>query len=174
MDSDFTYSPCFSHKNGHLYCDDVTISAIQDGLPSLLEEGLHASPFFLLSVSQIERNVGAYKEAFQQHGTSHRLGYAIKANYSPSLLRRLRTEGVECAVAVSGYEVRLAIDAGFSPSDVILNGNGKQPWEIDSAVKAGCTLNIDSGFDLHHVLLASQKHGLKANVLLRLNPNIDP
>jgi diaminopimelate decarboxylase len=59
----------------------------------------------------------------------HTIGYALKANFNPTILRIFRDHGLSC-IAVSGNEVKLALREGFPPSSIILNGNGKQTYSI--------------------------------------------
>ena len=76
-------------------------------------------------------------------------------------------------MAVNGHELQLAIDLGFHPPNLVLNGNGKMVWEIEVAVRHDCLLNVDSAFDLDNIIMVAGKQGRAARVLLRLNPDID-
>lgn len=76
-------------------------------------------------------------------------------------------------MAVSGFEVTLSLKQGIQPQNIILNGNGKQNWEIETAVKHGCLINVDSTFDLKNIIKISDKLKSKVRVLVRLNPDID-
>lgn len=67
----------------------------------------------------------------------------------------------------------LAIQQGIQPQNIILNGNGKQNWEIEMAVKHDCLINVDSTFDLNNIIKISNKLNKKVRVLVRLNPDID-
>ena len=54
-----------------------------------------------------------------------RVFYAVKANANLHLMTLVKQ--LDCgAVCVSGYEVQLALKAGFDPESILLNGNGKQ------------------------------------------------
>ena len=68
---------------------------------------------------------------------------------------------------------RLSFPA-FSSIRMILNGNGKLPWELELAVSNGVLVNIDSEFDFANIVAAAKKVGKVARVLLRINPNVDP
>lgn len=59
----------------------------------------------------------------------------------------MKNFGVEMIIAVSGYEVLAGLKAGFTPANIILNGNGKQEWEIKLAIEHGIMMNVDSVFD---------------------------
>jgi diaminopimelate decarboxylase len=55
---------------------------------------------------------------------SFTLAYSIKTNPMPAILRRVRTAGF-AAEAISGAEVAAAVDAGFSPDQIVLGGAAK-------------------------------------------------
>ena len=55
-----------------------------------------------------------------------------------------------------------------------MNGNGKLLWELELAVELGVLVNIDSEFDLANITLAAKNVGKPVNVLLRINPDVDP
>ena len=57
---------------------------------------------------------------------------------------------------------------------MVFNGNGKTQEEIDFAVQNNILVNIDSEFDLEHIIFASKYTGQRARTLLRINPDIDP
>ena len=78
------------------------------------------------------------------------------------------------AVLVSGNEIRVAMHAGFPTDKLVFNGNGKTQQDINLAVEHGILVNIDSEFDLEHIIKAGQVTGRKARALLRINPDIDP
>ena len=57
---------------------------------------------------------------------------------------------------------------------MVFNGNGKRVEEIMIAVENDVLVNIDSEFDLEHIIEASKKVGKKARCMLRINPDVDP
>lgn len=81
------------------------------------------------------------------------IGYAVKANHNLHVLRYLASLG-SGAVLVSGNELKTAIQAGFSTNKMVFNGNGKMQNELDLAVENGVLVNIDSEFDLDHIILS--------------------
>eukprot|EP00731_Ephydatia_muelleri_P029880 Em0021g403a len=149
--------------DGYLYCEDLRVKDVQDEL--------HQTPFFLYSKLQIKRNYDAYARALV--GLDSIIGYAIKANNNLHLLKLLQEYG-SGAVVVSGNELRLALRAGFDPTRIVFNGNGKTLSDLTFAVQCGCLVNVDSEFDLEHIISAATKAGKTASVLIRINPNLDP
>ena len=67
------------------------------------------------------------------------------------VLRHLASMG-SGAVLVSGNEIRVALEAGFLPSKMVLNGNGKTQEDLELAVQNEILVNIDSEFDLEHII----------------------
>lgn len=153
----------FHFKDGYLYCEKLKIKDIQDQIPE--------SPFYLYSLTQIRGNYNAYQAALG--GVESIIGYAIKANNNLTILKHLRELG-SGAVLVSGNELRIALAAGFDPKRTVLNGNGKTIPELILAAEHEVMINIDSEFDLAHVREAAREVGKVANVLIRINPDVDP
>ena len=122
------------------------------------------------------------------------IGYAVKANNNLHIMRHLLQLGsgnsssttIDSdrigAVLVSGNELKLAHSAGFDPSKMIFNGNGKLLWELELAITLQVMINVDSEFDLENIVQAvknvrasnKSNEGLKARLLLRINPDVDP
>ena len=56
----------------------------------------------------------------------------------------------------------------------IFNGNGKLLKDLVLAAEAGVFVNVDSEFDLENIVAAARIAGKKVNVLLWINPDVDP
>lgn len=153
----------FYLQEGSLYCDEVKVE-------TLLSRGLE-TPFYLYSLSKLEENFSLYQRAVE--GIDATIGYAIKANNNLALCQRLASLGAG-AVVVSVDELAHAFRAGFPAEKIWLHGNGKRAKDIDAAIQAGILLSADSLFDLRHINASAQRHHKTANVLLRVNPDIDP
>jgi diaminopimelate decarboxylase len=57
---------------------------------------------------------------------------------------------------------------------MVFNGNGKMLDELVLAVENEILVNIDSEFDLQHIIEASKIAGKQAKAMLRINPDVDP
>jgi len=100
--------------------------------------------------------------------------YAVKANTNPALLRRARGHGLGAEVS-SGGELKLALDSGFDPADLVLNGNGKTASELTYAISTGIGfVSADSPAELARLDAAAKVAGRTQRVLLRVNPDVDP
>ncbi|KAL4237518.1 hypothetical protein ACF0H5_002232 [Mactra antiquata] len=169
--TDKYFSSYFKYKEGILHCESVPVTNIKSWLEKC---GITtSSPVFVYSKTQIVENVEAYQNALQKLGRPTMLNYAMKANMNPTLMSIMKDQG--CSVTlVSGLELKLAIQLGFKPENLLLNGNGKQNWEIELAVRNDCMLNIDSLFNLKQTINVARNLKTRARVLLRVNPDIDP
>lgn len=157
-------TPTFSvNPEGYMMCEGVRVRDVQ--------EDMRTSPFYMYSKAQIISNYRAYEEALE--GVDSIIGYAIKANNNLRIVELLRSLG-SGAVLVSGNELRLAVKAGMDMTKTVFNGNGKTYAELEYAIKCGCLINIDSEFDLEHIAGAAKDVGKNANVLIRINPDVDP
>src|SRR5687767_15325494 len=97
----------------------------------------------------------------------------MKANSSYALLGLLREAGSGVDANSIG-EVELAVRAGFAPSDIVFSGVGKSPDEIDRAVQLGLkAINAESPGELDRIDRAAHARGVRANVAVRVNPDID-
>lgn len=101
------------------------------------------------------------------------LYYAMKANPNRDILAHLRRQGARADV-VSRGEIRAALQAGFSPRDLVYSGVGKTIAELEEAVGLGLhQINVESLPELERIAEVAGRLGKKASVALRLNPNID-
>lgn len=120
----------------------------------------------------MEENFRSYEKAIEGLDSAF-IGYAVKANNNMNVLRHLAQMG-SGAVLVSSNELKVALLAGFKPDKMVLNGNGKTVRDIQLAVQNGILVNIDSEFDLEHIIQAAKLESKKARTMLRINPDIDP
>ncbi|CAL5389853.1 unnamed protein product [Camellia sinensis] len=158
------FKHCFTKsEDGYLCCEGLRVEDVMNNVEK--------SPFYLYSKPQITRNFQAYRDALE--GLDSIIGYAIKANNNLKILEHLRKLGCG-AVLVSGNELRLALHAGFDPTRCIFNGNGKLLKELVLAAQEGVFVNVDSEFDLDNIISAARIAGKKVNLLLRINPDVDP
>jgi diaminopimelate decarboxylase len=114
---------------------------------------------------------GAYTRAFAS--VPHRICYALKANSSGALLRILSGLGAGADV-VSGLELQAALRAGFPPGRIVFSGVGKTGDELRLAVRSGIgEFNAESEEEVRRLSGVAQEEGRRAQVTLRVNPDID-
>lgn len=131
-----SYGPFIeSSDSGHLMidgCDTLDIAA---------EFG---TPVWVVSERTIRHNYRSIQGAFTAVYRDTRIAYASKANPQPALLAIVRSEGALVDVVTMGH-IRLALMAGFTPGQLIFNGNNKTTAELSWALENGVgMINIDS------------------------------
>ena len=167
----YRFSNYFQIKEGFLHCEQIRVKDLARDVAAC---GVSPpSPLFVYSKSQLLANIQAYKKALAALPVPSIINYSMKANANVSLLKVVRGEGCSTTL-VSGIELEFARVAGFHPQRMMFNGNGKTRAEIEKAVRAGCLVNVDSQFDCRRIASVCRQLGTKANVLLRINPDIDP
>lgn len=126
-------------------------------------------PFYVYDLAQIKKRFQLMTEALPKT----RLYYAMKANSNREVLKTLKSVGAGADVVSLG-EIRRAIEAGFSPVDMVYSGVGKTHYEITEALKLGLQqINVESLPELQRIGKISGQLNLKARVALRLNPDVD-
>ena len=104
----------FRFEDGYLFCEDLRVKSIF--------ENVEKTPFYLYSLKALHDNHSAYVEALSDIPSI--VSFAIKDNGNLHILKYFHQSG-SWATLVSGRELQLAIAAGFDPSHLIYNGNGK-------------------------------------------------
>ncbi len=129
------------------------------------------TPFYFYDVDLLRKTLDSLKSA-NRYG--YHVHYALKANVNSRILKEIKAAslGVDC---VSGNEVKLAIEGGFNPTDVVLAGVGKTDKEITYALNQGIfSFNVES---IEELLVIDQLAGAlerKTNISIRINPEVDP
>jgi diaminopimelate decarboxylase len=99
--------------------------------------------------------------------------YALKANFNPKVLNMIQSYGFG-ADCVSGNEVKAAIAHGFNKNKVVFAGVGKSDKEINAALDEDIfCFNAESVQELFIINDLAQAKNKKANIAIRINPNVD-
>ncbi len=98
--------------------------------------------------------------------------YAMKANPMPELVRHMATlvDGLDVA---SGGELQIALDSGVAPEHISFAGPGKSPAELEAAVRAGITVNLESFTELERIARIGEDLGATPRVAVRVNPDFE-
>ena len=124
------------------------------------------SPTYVYDSNRIKGQFDRLVQAFE-HVLALRLNYAAKALSNLSVLRYLQHLG--CGLdTVSIQEVRLGLQAGFAPEQIIYTPNGVSLEEIEAAAQLGVQINIDNLSILEQF---GSKHP-EIPVCIRINPHV--
>ena len=120
----------------------------------------------LLQSTLVEVNTEIKNSNFHVH-------YAVKANYNKELLKKIKQAGLG-ADCVSGQEIEWALEAGFSPKDIVFAGVGKTDEEIVLAIKSDIKIIHCEGLqEAKAVNEIAVMLGESIDIALRLNPNVN-
>ena len=127
----------------------------------------HGSPVFVYDPAIVAAKVAAFRAAFP----SIDLHYAIKANPFPPLLSAIAplVDGLDGASAGE-----LAKAMAVKPAGAIsFAGPGKRDAELEVAIAAGATLNVESAGEARRALAIAERMGQAPRLAVRVNPDLE-
>ena len=130
-----------------------------------------ATPFWYYDMDVFRKTVKLVASLSERYGIGAH--YALKANVEPRLVSYIASKGFG-ADCVSGNEVKYAVESGFARSSIVFAGVGKSDKEISEALDLGIgCFNVESLMEMQVIDALAASKGVRANVSLRINPNID-
>ena len=130
-----------------------------------------ATPFYYYDMDLFHRTVDYVADLAARYDV--KVHYAVKANVERRLLEYISSKGFG-ADCVSGNEVLHAHDCGFAADRIVYAGVGKSDKEIYNALMLGIeAFNCESLQEIYVINEMAHRHGVKANVSVRINPDID-
>ena len=155
--------PHFAYREGELFVENVRLHDLA---------ATHGTPLFVYSKAAMLSALAAYQRGFD--GRHAQICYAMKANSSLAVLQVFARAGCGFDI-VSGGELARALAAGADPAKIIFSGVGKTRAEILQALQAGIAcFNVESTAELEVLNEVAVAAGQRANISLRVNPNVDP
>jgi diaminopimelate decarboxylase len=127
------------------------------------------TPLFLYEADRIRSRVAELRAAMPERLALH---YAVKANPFPPLLSLMNglVDGFDIA---SGGELAIVTGAGIDPAAVSFAGPGKRDRELEAAIRAGVTINLESEAEARRAIAIGEKLGLTPRLAIRVNPDFD-
>lgn len=126
------------------------------------------TPAYVYDFGVIEARIGLLRAALPARVGVH---YAIKANPFPALLERIAplVEGMDVA---SAGEMARALDV-MAASHISFAGPGKRDAELEAAIRAGVTLNLESPAEGRRALAIAKTLGKTPRLAVRVNPDFE-
>ncbi len=157
-----TFAKGFSYRDAVLHCGSVNLADIAR------ETG---TPTYVYNFDAVLDRYRAHRDAFSH--LRHQTCYAVKANSSLALLQMLAREGCGFDVNSRG-ELHRCMKAGADASHMIMTGVGKSRADVVYALESGVGhFNVESASECRLISELASERGVVANVLLRLNPDIE-
>lgn len=128
-----------------------------------------STPLFLYDAAMVRKRVADLRAALPDRVALH---YAVKANPYPPLLALMagQVDGFDIA---SGGELEIVRAAGLPLDKVSFAGPGKRDAELEAAICAGVTLNLESEGEAARALAAAERLGITPRLAIRVNPSFD-
>lgn len=125
----------------------------------------YGTPLYVYDFSRIRENAQRLKSAFRSDDVSVDFYYAMKANCHPAILDVFVEEdyGMDC---VSPGELKLALQAGVKPENILYTGNYESQDDLKAAFDSGAKINLDDISTLYRLL----KIGTPKLITYRINP----
>lgn len=127
------------------------------------------TPLFVYDSAMLAARVAEWRAAMPAEVQLH---YAMKANPYAPLLAFMATlvDGFDVA---SGGELKAALASGMVAGDISFAGPGKRNRELEAAITAGATLNLESAGEASRALSIAEHLGLTPSLAVRVNPDFD-
>lgn len=128
----------------------------------------HGSPVFVYDFGVVRGEVERFRAAMPE---GVRLHYAVKANPYAPLVRAIAplVDGLDVASAGEMGEV-LPLKPGAAIS---FAGPGKRDAELEAAVRAGVTLNVESAAEARCAIAIGERLGITPRLAVRVNPDLE-
>lgn len=144
-----------------------------DGVDTLALAVEYGTPLYVYSERKILETARRIHDGFAAQHPDVCVAYASKACNLDGILRVIRKAGIAIEVNSKG-ELTKARRAGFPDSDIVLNGVAKSREELAAAMSPAIkAINVDSPFELQRIADVARDADLKANVALRLVPELE-
>ncbi len=127
------------------------------------------TPLFVYSQTRIEQRFADLREAMPDR---LKINYAIKANSFAPLLSFVSNLADGLDIASVG-ELEMVRATGLDLSRVSFAGPGKRDVELEAAITAGVTLNLESEAEAGRAIAIAERLGLTPSLAVRVNPDFE-
>jgi len=133
---------------------------------ALVEEA-GGTPLFVYDLGMVAERIARFRAAF----AGVQLHYAVKANIYGDVLRFIakRVDGLDVASA-GEMDAALGVSAA---EGISFAGPGKTDAELEAAIRARVTLNVESEGEAERALAAAQRLGVTPRLAVRVNPSFE-
>ncbi|MBS0223372.1 MAG: diaminopimelate decarboxylase [Proteobacteria bacterium] len=152
----------FAYKDGEMHAEGVALKAIAQQV---------GTPFYCYSAEALRAAFGEFAGGMK--GLNASLCYALKANSNLAVIKLFGDLGAGADI-VSVGEMQRALAAGIPARRIVYSGVGKKAGELAAALQAGVgQINVESSAELETLNAVAGQLGVKADITIRVNPDID-
>lgn len=126
------------------------------------------TPCYILNEDDLVNNIKSFDNALQSKFSKHIIGYSVKTNSLPYVLKLAKDNGCYAEV-VSYNEYNLALKVGFLPQHIIYNGPMKSKETFLKAVKDGAIVNIETWREIEWLKELPKDKIYKVGIRININ-----
>ena len=151
-------------NDNQVYIDGVSLQKISE---------MHGTPCYIYSKNSLMNEFEEYKKAFKNK-KDILICYSVKACSNLNILKIFNDLGSGFDIVSLGELERLKY-IGADPKKIVFSGVAKSDEEIKASLEYGILLfNVESIAELENINSIANKMDTKANISIRVNPDIDP
>jgi diaminopimelate decarboxylase len=126
------------------------------------------TPLYLYDAGAVQARIARFRAAMPERVALH---YAIKGNPYPPLIAAIapQVDGIDVASAGEMDKALAVMDA----SAISFAGPGKRDAELEAAIRAGVTLNLESEGEAERALAIGDRLGATPRLAVRVNPDFE-
>ncbi|ACC98248.1 Diaminopimelate decarboxylase [Elusimicrobium minutum Pei191] len=152
----------FHYINCVLHAENVPVEIIAKEV---------GTPCYIYSNEILTKNFKDFDNALKKFKNT--ISYSIKANSNLGIVKTIASLGGGADV-VSAGEMCIALKAGIPANKIVFSGVGKTKRELEEAIKNEILqINAESEAEVNTINHIALKLGKKANIALRVNPDVD-
>jgi diaminopimelate decarboxylase len=153
----------FKYIGNHFCCEKVKVGDLARKF---------GTPLYVYSYRTLVDHYLKLKAAFSD--VKPLICFSVKANSNLAILKSLVAMGAGLDI-VSGGELYRALKVGCPPQRIVYASVGKTDAEIEEAIRRGILFfNVESLPELENINRIAKKLNKKANVAIRINPDVEP
>ena len=126
------------------------------------------TPCFILNEQDVIDNITAFRTALSARFKHPIIGYSLKTNSLPYLLRIVKEEGCYAEV-VSYHEYELALRIGFKSDHLIYNGPMKSKATFLKAIRDGAYVHIETWREIEWLRELPNDRNYKVGIRININ-----
>ena len=151
-------------NNNQVHLDGVSLQKISE---------MYGTPCYVYSKNSLINDFEEYKKAFKSK-KDILICYSVKACSNINILKIFNNLGSGFDIVSLGELERLK-HIGADPNKIVFSGVAKSDEEIRASLEYGILLfNVESIAELENINNIAKKMDTKANISIRVNPDIDP
>jgi diaminopimelate decarboxylase len=152
----------FAYRDGEMHAEGVALRTIARQV---------GTPFYCYSAGALRAAFREFAEGMK--GLNASVCYALKANSNLAVIKIFGDLGAGADIVSIG-EMHRALAAGIPARRIVYSGVGKKAGELVAALQAGVgQINVESVAELETLNAVAGQLGVKADIAIRVNPDID-